>query len=427
MKNRIKTLSSGLVAVVAMLVLTSYVLAASSANYALNWSQIGASGGQGLGSSNYRLAATLGESLAGKTSSSNYSLGLGYQQVNAALGGQPTQTATRTATATPTLTASGPTSTPTQTPGGPTSTATTTSTATAIISGTATPTQTPGGPTSTATTTSTATAIITGTATPTQTPGGPTNTATVIITGTATPTQTPGGPTNTATAIITGTATPTASGSVTGTTTVTATSTPTQTSTPCTISFSDVLTTNIFYSDIQFLACRGVISGFAGGTFQPNSNTTRGQFAKIAALGFSLPAFTPTQPTFVDVASGSVFYGYVEAAAHAGAVNGLSAAQCAALGTPGSCYGPNVLISRVQVAVIVQRARNYPTATPVVPTFTDVPLGSFGYTAIQTLASRNIINGAACSGGVGTCFRPNDSIRRGELSKVVHRAIDSQP
>ena len=379
MKNRIKTLSSGLVAVVAMLVLTSYVLAASSANYALNWSQIGASGGQGLGSSNYRLAATLGESLAGKTSSSNYSLGLGYQQVSAALGGQPTQTATRTATATPTLTASGPTSTPTQTPGGPTSTATTTSTATAIII------------------------------------------------GTATPTQTPGGPTNTATAIITGTATPTASGSVTGTTTVTATSTPTQTSTPCTISFSDVLTTNIFYGDIQFLACRGVISGFAGGTFQPNSNTTRGQFAKIAALGFSLPAFTPTQPTFVDVASGSVFYGYVEAAAHAGAVNGLSAAQCAALGTPGSCYGPNVLISRVQVAVIVQRARNYPTATPVVPTFTDVPLGSFGYTAIQTLASRNIINGAACSGGVGTCFRPNDSIRRGELSKVVHRAIDSQP
>ena len=341
MKNRIKTLSSGLVAVVAMLVLTSYVLAASSANYALNWSQIGASGGQGLGSSNYSLAATLGESLAGKTSSSNYSLGLGYQQVNAALGGQPTQTATRTATATPTLTA--------------------------------------------------------------------------------------GGPTNTATAIITGTATPTASGSVTGTTTVTATSTPTQTSTPCTISFSDVLTTNIFYGDIQFLACRGVISGFAGGTFQPNSNTTRGQFAKIAALGFSLPAFTPTQPTFVDVASGSVFYGYVEAAAHAGAVNGLSAAQCAALGTPGSCYGPNVLISRVQVAVIVQRARNYPTVTPAVPTFTDVPLGSFGYTAIQTLASRNIINGAACSGGVGTCFRPNDSIRRGELSKVVHRAIDSQP
>ncbi len=396
MKNKIKTLSSGLVAVVAMLVLTSYVLAASSANYALNWSQIGASGGQGLGSSNYRLAATLGESLAGKTSSSNYSLGLGYQQVNAALGGQPTQTATGTATPTPT-----------QTPGGPTSTST----------------QTPGGPTSTATTTGTATAIITGTATSTQTPGGPTSTATAIITGTATSTQTPGGPTSTATAIITGTATAT----VTGTATMTATGTPTQTSTPCSISFSDVLTTNIFYGDIQFLACRGVISGFAGGTFQPNSNTTRGQFAKIATLGFSLPAFTPTQPTFVDVASASVFYGYVEAAAHAGAVNGLSAAQCAALGTPGSCYGPNVLISRVQVAVIVQRARNYPTVTPTVPTFTDVPLGSFGYTAIQTLASRNIINGAACSGGVGTCFRPNDSIRRGELSKVVHRAIDSQP
>jgi len=105
------------------------------------------------------------------------------------------------------------------------------------------------------------------------------------------------------------------------------------------------------------------------------------------------------------------------AAAHAGVVNGLG----------GGSFGPNQNISRVQVAVIVQRARNYPGGTPTIATFSDVPASNFGYQAIETLAARGIISGAACLGGSGQCFRPNDTIKRGELSKVVRRAIESQP
>jgi len=195
--------------------------------------------------------------------------------------------------------------------------------------------------------------------------------------------------------------------------------------TACTVSFSDVPSSYIFYTDIQFLACRGVIGGFAGGTFQPNNNTTRGQFAKIAALGFGIPAYNPPAPDFSDVAPGNVFYPYVEAAYHAGVVNGLTASQCTATGTNSPCYGPNVQISRAQVAVIVQRARSYPIVTTTTPTFADVPAGNFAYAAVETLAGRNIISGAACTGGL--CFRPNDNIRRGELSKVVRRAIESNP
>jgi len=188
-----------------------------------------------------------------------------------------------------------------------------------------------------------------------------------------------------------------------------------------------VPTNNIFYGDIQFLACRGIVSG-ANGLFRPNDTARRGEFAKIAVLAFAIPNFTPTVSTFNDVAISSIFYGYIEAAAHAVVVNGLSSSQCAVLGVQPPCYGPNVNISRVQVAAIVQRARAYPPVTPGAATFSDLPATGFGYNAVETLASRAIISGAAClPPATGLCFRPNDNIRRGELAKVVHRAMSSQP
>ncbi len=321
----------------------------------------------------------------GGTSSSqipNNSFGYGRVDALAAVNSVPFATPTSTVTGTP------PTATATSLP------------ATANVTRTATATS--AAATATATSVAaTATATLTSTASPA--------TATATLTGTASP--------PTATATLTGTASPpTATATLTGTATATAT--------PCAIRFSDVPTSYIFYGDIQYLACRGIVSG-ANGFFSPNANASRGQFAKIATLGFAIPSFTPTSPTFVDVASGSIFYGYIEAAAHAGVVNGLTASQCLALGTPGTCYAPNVSISRAQVAVIVQRAKQYALFTPTVQTFSDVPAANFAYAAIETLAHNNIINGAAC--GTSLCFRPNDSIRRGELSKVVRRAIETAP
>jgi len=49
-----------------------------------------------------------------------------------------------------------------------------------------------------------------------------------------------------------------------------------------------------------------------------------------------------------------------------------------------------------------------------------VPVGAFGYAAVETLLERGIIAGAAC--GSSLCYRPNFNITRGELSKVMHLA-----
>ncbi len=291
-----------------------------------------------------------------------------------------------------------------------------------------TPTRTPVGGTATPTRTRTATSspTPTRTSTPVRTPS-PIASHTAIATNTSlantpAPTNTPMLPTSTP--LATSTLTP-------PTDTPLATSVATLTTTPCLVSFSDVPPSSIFYVDISFLACRGVISGFPGGTFQPNSNTTRGQFAKIAVNGFGIASYTPATPTFSDVPQSYVFYPYIEAVAHAGAVNGLATGQCVALGIAAPCYGPNVQTSRVQVVVIVSRIRNYLPYTSTSPTFQDVPSSAFGYQAVETLVHTGIISGytqaAQCPGGATPCFLPNNPIKRGELSKVVHRAIEMVP
>src|SRR5205085_2601795 len=143
--------------------------------------------------------------------------------------------------------------------------------------------------------------------TPTNTPTHtPTNTPTNTPTWTPTPlpTQTPGGPS--ATPVPSNTPVPTST--PTNTSTWTPTPLPTQTPggpspTPCTLGFSDVHPSDYFYGPVHYLACHGVISGYADGTFRPFANTTRGQMVKIVVLGFQKAIVTPAGGgyTFADV------------------------------------------------------------------------------------------------------------------------------
>ena len=123
------------------------------------------------------------------------------------------------------------------------------------------------------------------------------------------------------------TPTPTATATATATATSTATRTPlpTATGTPCAITFSDVHPTDYFYTPVLYLACHGVVSGYADGTFRPYNQTTRSQMVKIVVLGFSVPAYSPPNTnTFADVPPANPFFGVVEAAAHANIVSGYA-------------------------------------------------------------------------------------------------------
>jgi hypothetical protein len=160
---------------------------------------------------------------------------------------------------------------------------------------------------------------VAGTVTPTRTPGPATATPTV----TATP---PPGNTATATppAGNTATATPPPGNTATRTTTPPPGATATATATTCVVTFSDVQPSDYFYTPVQYLACHGVVSGYSDGTFRPYNTTTRGQMSKIVVLGFTLAITTTGGPHFSDVPVGSTFYNYIETAYNRGIVGGYA-------------------------------------------------------------------------------------------------------
>jgi hypothetical protein len=119
--------------------------------------------------------------------------------------------------------------------------------------------------------------------------------------------------------------------------------------------FSDVAPGSAFYVYVETAVNRGVISGYANGTFRPNNNITRGQISKIIVLAEGWPAGNPPSPTFSDVPPGSPFYIYVESAVAHGIVSGY------ADGT----FRPNTNATRAQLSkmLYLTLAAHAPTPT----------------------------------------------------------------
>jgi hypothetical protein len=93
------------------------------------------------------------------------------------------------------------------------------------------------------------------------------------------------------------------------------------------------------------MSTQGIIAGYPDGTFKPNADITRAEFATMLAKALGLN-ITNTTTAFTDVAQGSWDYGPVNAAAAAGLVSGLGNNQ----------FGPYTLITREQMAVMVAKA-----------------------------------------------------------------------
>jgi hypothetical protein len=87
--------------------------------------------------------------------------------------------------------------------------------------------------------------------------------------------------------------------------------------------FSDVPPSNTFWLFIERLAARQIVSGYADGTFRPVNSITRGQLAKIDAnaAGFNEPV---SGQTFTDVPPSHTFYLFIERMAARGVLGGYA-------------------------------------------------------------------------------------------------------
>lgn len=112
-----------------------------------------------------------------------------------------------------------------------------------------------------------------------------------------------------------------------------------------TVTFSDVPDGVWCKHPVEALASLGVITGFKDGTFKPDGYITRAQFAAIA---MRFATITDGEATFSDVPDTYWAHDYIASASGYGWINGYS----------DGTYRPNGLITRAQVATIVNNMLN---------------------------------------------------------------------
>jgi hypothetical protein len=182
-------------------------------------------------------------------------------------------------------------------------------------------------------------------------------------------------------------------------------------------SFPDVSSSNPYYSAITDLAYRGIIGGYANGTFGPNDPVSRQQFAKmiVKTLGLTVTGTETCPFTDVQAQSGSdPFYPskYVAVCASQGITSGKTATS----------FDPTGDVTRQQLITMVARAAAL--SEPPDGYAPDFFPGQFA-TTDHFLNARKAAHAGLLSGlqGVGPTYNFAASASRGECAQLLYNLL----
>ncbi|MFC5604749.1 S-layer homology domain-containing protein [Sporosarcina koreensis] len=170
--------------------------------------------------------------------------------------------------------------------------------------------------------------------------------------------------------------------------------------------FKDVPPSHVAYDSIMYMSGKGIINGYADGTFRPSEKVTRGQAAKILAISLNLDLNNVRNPHFRDVPTSHGFYKYVAALYEAGIIDGYSNGN----------FGVDDPLNRGQMAKILALAYQFEKQPLRTAKFTDVPPNAFYSVYLQSLIDNKITFGIT-----PTRFAPNQYVDRGQMAMFVHR------
>lgn len=175
-------------------------------------------------------------------------------------------------------------------------------------------------------------------------------------------------------------------------------------------SFKDVPTSHPFFEEIEHLFVAKIIEGDSTGNFNPTSEVTRGQLAKMLVNALTLTADSKDYNSFKDVPSSHMFYEPISI------LSALNIAQ----GTTVETFNPDATVTREQAALFISRAIQISGTNST--QFEDVTTNT---RAIDALYNAGITNGTS-----KTTFTPEKSVTRGEFAALLSRAMtfaENQP
>lgn len=142
--------------------------------------------------------------------------------------------------------------------------------------------------------------------------------------------------------------------------------------------------------------------------YNPDNNLTRAEFLKIIMNAAGWKIGTGTTAVFSDVPSDMWYAPYVSLALSKGMIS------------PNTQFRPNDTISRAEAAKIIVKIFGVKTA-PVKGTFADMDVSSDLTQYAEVAKTLGIFSGQIIDGKLN--FRPNDSITRAEIAKVIANAF----
>lgn len=169
--------------------------------------------------------------------------------------------------------------------------------------------------------------------------------------------------------------------------------------------FHDVSRFDYFYDAVKWAAENGIASGTGRYTFSPDAVCTRAQTVTFLwrAAGSPMPRYRTC--AFTDVDSRDYYYNAVLWAVEQGITTGLTA----------TTFGPDVTVSRGQVATFLYRAASASKPNTFNP-FTDVKTTAYNYDAILWAYDNRITTGTS-----DTTFSPDAYCTRAQIVTFLYR------
>ncbi|MEI6530730.1 MAG: S-layer homology domain-containing protein [bacterium] len=160
---------------------------------------------------------------------------------------------------------------------------------------------------------------------------------------------------------------------------------------------------------VSDLMGKGILAGYADGTFRPESPLTRAEFAKIVSLTFSFEPKRSDSPLFLDIEKEFWALPFIERLWKAQIIEGF----------PDNTFRAQEPIKRAELAAMLTRVINWPlVASSFPPTFTDLDSRHWGFQYIETGAWQG-----AWDGYPNGSFQPDRYASRAEVAALIARLL----